>query len=113
MKKIISSSLLVSFLILSVGIPSIVVADTTGIKEAPEIPLMPTIDTIINIIFTFLLVFAAIMLIMAGFQFMTAGGDSEAVKKARDKVLYAIIGLIVAFLARGLISFIEQMLTSK
>jgi len=81
---------------------------STDITEAPEIDPMRALDIVINVLFSLLLIFAAIMLIVAGFQFITAGGDTEAVRKARDKVMYAVIGLIVAFVAKGIVIFVER-----
>jgi hypothetical protein len=62
------------------------------------------IDKIINFI---LYVGAAIFPIMAsiaGFLFLSSGGDPSKVKKAKDILLYSVIGLFIVLLARGIIS---------
>lgn len=104
MKKITFSLLLASFLVFSV-LPVL----AQDVKTAPSINPVTAFETIINVVFTALLIFAALTLIIAGFDFATAGGDSEKVKKAREKVLYAVIGIVVAFLAKGIVLFIENM----
>lgn len=49
---------------------------------------------------------AVIMIIIGGFRFVTAGGDSSNVASARNTVLYAIIGLIVAAMAQFIVQFV-------
>jgi len=38
-----------------------------------------------------------IMLIVGGFQFISAGGEPKALQKARATITYAIVGLVVFF----------------
>ena len=52
-------------------------------------------------IFSIILVFSVIMIVLAGWQFISAGGDALAVTQAKNKLIYAVIGIIVAFLARA------------
>ena len=40
----------------------------------------------------------------------TAGGDVEKVNKARDFVLYAIVGIIIALLAKGIVTWVQNIL---
>ena len=40
-----------------------------------------------------------IMILVAAFQFLTAGGDAEKVKMARTNIAWTIIGLAVALMA--------------
>lgn len=49
---------------------------------------------------------AVIMIIVGGFQYVMASGDPSNVTNAKNTILYAIIGLIVAVLAQGIISFV-------
>ncbi|MDO8655111.1 MAG: hypothetical protein Q7R48_01645 [bacterium] len=65
---------------------------------------------ITNLVFTALVVFAIIYIILAGFQFVTAGGDPAAVLQARSKLIYASIGIIVALLARAIPTVLRQAL---
>jgi hypothetical protein len=61
---------------------------------------------IVNIV-AFIAGAAAVILIFVGaIRFVTSGGDSNAVKGARETILYALIGLIVIVLARFLIEFV-------
>ncbi|MEO5949247.1 MAG: pilin [Candidatus Saccharimonas sp.] len=49
---------------------------------------------------------AVIMIIVGGFQYVTSQGDSSAISKAKNTILYAIVGLAVALLATGIVTFI-------
>ena len=84
-------------------------------EEAPELiatgqELVELIETIGNWIFTVLLVVAAVFLIVAGFMFVTAGGNPEAVTKARQMLINALIGVAIALLAKGLVLLVGNIL---
>ncbi len=88
---------------------------TTGGYVAPTGPttlteLVAKTVLVTNIVFTALVVFAIIYIILAGFQFVTAGGDPAAVLQARSKLIYAAIGIIVALLARAIPVVLSQAL---
>lgn len=65
--------------------------------------LMNSIHTISNWVFVILIVVATIFIVIAGFTFVTAAGDPAKVTTARNYVLYALIGLVVAFLAKAIL----------
>ena len=68
------------------------------------------IEGIINFIFWLAVVLCPLIIIIAAFYFMTSGGDPEKVRKAKNIILYACIGLVIIFLAKGIISFIKQII---
>jgi len=78
--------------------------------QAPTLGVIETFDRIIDILFTSLLFFAAIMIVVAAYYFVTAAGNPETVSKARHFVMYALIGVTVALLARGLVVFVNKFL---
>lgn len=49
---------------------------------------------------------SVIMLIIGGFRYIISGGDSKKVTEAKNTVLYAIIGLIIAILAFAIVNFV-------
>lgn len=49
---------------------------------------------------------AVIMIIIGGLQYVLASGDPSNVQNAKNTVFYAIVGLLVAALAQGIISFV-------
>lgn len=69
-------------------------------------------DLLITWIFTILLVLAVIFIILAAFQYLTAGGEEEKVKQAHQKIIYAIVAIAVAFLAQGVSYVVAQLLNT-
>lgn len=49
---------------------------------------------------------AVIMIILGAVQFLTSSGDASKVKKAKDTILYGVIGLVVAILAFSIVNFV-------
>lgn len=56
---------------------------------------------------------AVIMLIIGGIKYVVSGGDSKKVTDAKNTVLYAIIGLVIAFLAFAIVNFVISALPSS
>jgi glucose uptake protein GlcU len=57
-------------------------------------------------------IIAVIMLIIGGIRYVISGGDAKKVTDAKNTVLYAIIGLIIAFLAFAIVNFVISALPS-
>ncbi len=74
---------------------------------APSRDVMVVLNNVINWIFIILLVIAVIFILMAAYYFVTASGNPEQVTRARNFVLYALVGVLVAFMARGLVALIK------
>ena len=68
------------------------------------------IEKIIGFIFWIALAIVPIIIIIAGFLFLTSGGDPEKVQTAKKMILYACIGLVIILLAKGIISLIKSIL---
>jgi hypothetical protein len=49
---------------------------------------------------------SVIMLIIGGFRYVVSGGDSAGVEGAKNTILYAIVGIVVAFLSYAAVNFI-------
>jgi multisubunit Na+/H+ antiporter MnhB subunit len=49
---------------------------------------------------------SVIMLIIGGIRYVVSGGDSGAVTSAKNTILYAIVGIVVAILAYALVNFV-------
>lgn len=53
---------------------------------------------------------AVIMLIIGGLRYVLSAGDSKNVTAAKDTILYAIIGIVVALLSFALVQFVVNAL---
>jgi len=54
---------------------------------------------------------SVIMLIYGGFRYVVSGGDNKKVTDAKNTILYAIIGLIIALLAYAIVNFVISAVT--
>jgi len=103
MKKILTAAILFTVL----GMPLVSVLAQTQ-SPPSNLDIMTVLNRIVDWLFTILLVIAAIFIIIAAFYFITAAGNPETVSKARNFVLYALIGVAVAVAARGLVLLVQR-----
>ena len=83
------------------GCPADLFGDTGAFKQVTN-----TILYIVGII-------AVIMLIIGGIKYVLSGGDAKKVTDAKNTILYAIIGLIIAFLSYAIVNFVISALPSS
>lgn len=83
------------------GCPSDLFGETGAFKQITN-----TILYIVGIV-------AVIMLIVGGIRYVVSGGDSKKVTDAKNTVLYAIIGLVIAFFAYAIVNFVISSLPSS
>lgn len=82
-------------------------ANTLGecnVKE--DNSLIPTINQIINVIIGVLGLVAVVVIVLGGVTYVTSAGDPGKTKKAKDTILYGIVGLVVAILAFAIVNFV-------
>lgn len=53
---------------------------------------------------------SVVMLIIGGIRFVVSAGDANGVTAARNTILYAVIGIVVALLAFALVNFVIKQL---
>lgn len=58
-------------------------------------------------------IIAVIMLIIGGIKYVISGGDAKKVTDAKNTILYAIIGLVIAFFAYAIVNFVISALPSS
>jgi len=62
--------------------------------------LLNSVNKIFNWIFVVIVALVGIMVIIGAFTIITAGGSAENVGKGRNYILFAMIGMVVALLAK-------------
>jgi len=98
MKKFISG--LIGLVILS--LPVVTLADVpANLDEA--------VGRIVSPLFLVLVAISIIFIIFAAYTFVTSGGDPGKTETARATLIYAIIGIVVAFLALGLYNLLKAL----
>jgi len=62
--------------------------------------------TIINVLLFAVGGLSVVMVIIGGLRYVVSGGNSAAVTGAKNTIMYAIVGVIVAFLAYAAVNFL-------
>lgn len=68
------------------------------------------ITTIGNWMFGILLGLAVLFLLYAAFTYLRAGGDPGKVDEAKNIIIYAIIAIVVAVLAKGIVMLAQSLI---
>lgn len=109
----------------ALGLPSFVYAinvNTTnfGLNEfgnatnlGTNIELITTIARIVNILLGFLGVLAVVLILVAGFKWMTAAGNEEKIGEAKKLMGAGVIGLVIILAAFAIASFVINQLASS
>ncbi|MBC7764475.1 hypothetical protein H7Y29_02045 [Microbacteriaceae bacterium] len=66
----------------------------------------PIFKTITNVLLFIIGAVSVIMLILGGIRYTVSQGDSSAITSAKNTILYAIIGIVVAILAYAAVNFV-------
>ncbi|HEY8992705.1 MAG TPA: hypothetical protein VIM37_02535 [Candidatus Microsaccharimonas sp.] len=80
--------------------PSAIICKDQGASPAK------LIATIVNVLLFIIGAIAVIMIIIGGIMYATSAGDAGQVTKAKNTILYAVVGLVVAFLAYAIVNFV-------
>ena len=75
-------------------------------KHAGSTNLMGTLNTIISVVVGVLGLLAVAIIIYGGFMYTTSAGDASKIKKAKDTIMYGVIGLVIALLAFAIVNFV-------
>lgn len=70
------------------------------------------IPRLINLMLFIVGILAVIMLIWGGIRYVISGGAADKVKDAKNTILYAIVGLIVAILGYALVNWVISIVGS-
>jgi multisubunit Na+/H+ antiporter MnhB subunit len=131
LKKVSAALLIVPALVLSLGAAPVYAQTATGCDvvttggishgaecakptNAPSQLFGPNsiFVTVTNIMLFIIGAIAVIMLIIGGIRYVVSAGDQNAVTSAKNTILYAIIGIVVAFLAYAAVNFVSSQLTA-
>jgi hypothetical protein len=83
---------------------------TVSISEYGMCCLINTIYSVTDWIFYILMAFVGIMIVIGAFTIITAGGNPDNVTKGRNYILYAVIGMVVAFFARAIPAIVKAVI---
>jgi len=78
-----------------VGTVSNPISKATGGYGSMSEGLIPFFSNVLRLVFAVAGIYAFINLILAGYGYMSAGGDAKAVSKAWDKIWQTLLGLAI------------------
>ncbi len=96
--------------------------DATGANEAANKTCGPDgakricsigdrVQQIINVLLFIVGAISVIMIILGGIKYVLSNGDSSQITSAKNTILYAVIGLIVALLGYAIVNFVVTQFT--
>lgn len=88
-------------------------SDVVGTSGLSSVELPSLIGSIIYTFLGLLGVIFLILVIYAGFLWMTAGGAEDKVKKAKTYLINAVIGLVLILTAYGITAFVMGILVDS
>lgn len=75
-------------------------------QNVTETSLQSTIADVFTIVFGILGALSVLIITIAGLQYIFSSGDPAKTAKAKDTIMYAVIGLVVAIFAVTIINFV-------
>ena len=64
------------------------------------------LKTILQIVFSIVGVIALVVITLSGFRYVLSGGDPQSTARAKDAILYAVIGLVISISALAIVTFV-------
>jgi len=70
-----------------------------------------TIGIIVNTLIFLVGLASVVMIIIGGLTYTTSAGSSDAIKRAKDMITYAVVGLVIAFSAYAIVNWVLKLFT--
>lgn len=78
----------------------------TGEVHVPVVDANSALTTILNTVYFWAGIVCVFIIIIAGFLYVTSAGNASTIKKAKDAIFGAVIGLIVIVMAFAITAFV-------
>lgn len=93
--------------------PLLALAQVPGPIITSPVQVASLLQKVLNFVGAIVMTIALIMLLYAAILFLTAGASETTHEKAKNVLIYAIIGIVVAVLAFSAIPFIQTVLQGQ
>lgn len=87
--------------------------DVEFVNPITDDTLDEVINNLIDFVFTIALVICPIVIIIGGFMFVTASGDPKKLETGKKIIFWALVGLAIAIMAKGIVILIRALLGVK
>jgi len=74
--------------------------------------VLNVVQYIVKLVYWLFFLIAILFIILAAFNYLTAGGDPSKVKKATNMLIYAVVAVVVALIAWGIESIVRNALST-
>lgn len=81
-----------------------------GVNKKTAVPIALNI---INVVLSFVGIIAVGVIVYGGIIYTTSTGDSSKIHKAKNTILYGLVGLVVAIMAFAIVAFVNSSVLSK
>ncbi len=72
----------------------------------PTVTLQQQIQNVTNVLLFIIGAIAVIVIIFGGIKFITSDGDASKIKSARETILYAVVGVVIAIIAYAIVNWV-------
>lgn len=106
---VIASALLFSMPIFATGFEACQYGSSSAVCDGAGGDGGELVGVATNVINTMLFavgIAAVVVIIISGIYFVTSAGNAETVKKAKNALIYSIVGLVVTILAYAIVNFV-------
>lgn len=81
-------------------------AESQVCKGTNKNSLFVLIGNVVNLLLTIAGIIAVIMIVIGGIRYTTSAGDAGQTKSARDTIIYAVAGLVIAIMAFAIVNWV-------
>lgn len=80
------------------------------INKPPGLPEVPAdsliVEKIINLVLNITGALCLLIVTLGGFKYVVSRGEPQEIAKAKDTIMYALIGVGIAILGRAIVAFV-------
>jgi Type IV secretion system pilin len=69
-----------------------------------------SIQIVLSTVFVIIGAVALLIIVVSGFRYITSGGEADKIAKAKNGVVYALVGLVIAISAQAIVSYVARRL---
>lgn len=85
--------------------------NSTELHVPKVVPSENVVASVLKTVFTIAALLSVIFILIGAIKYVTSAGDPTGINKAKNTVLYAVIGLVVSLSAFTIVSFILSRVT--
>ena len=90
---------------------ALIIGQVTAPKTLPHANIPNTIKFVLQITFAAMALLSVIFVALGGFKYTISNGDPQGMAKAKNTIMYALIGLVVGLLSFTIVTFVLGRLT--